>query len=245
MKETRQALKRYLGLSYYKKPPGDQWFDGYIYQKIIILKEFQSCFSCSKCKALANDRPNQTRKDHLPKTKNHRTKIKDNRPKTKDQRPETKDQRPKTKDQRPETKDQRPETRDQRPKSKVQRPETRDQSPKTKDQRPKPKTKPNKDQRPKTKDQRPKTKVQRSKTRDQRPETRHQRPNQIKTKDQRPNQRCGLVFGLVLFGLVSGLCLVWSLVLCHHELDFRVKAEWHFSATSHGKGVCDGIRGHL
>ena len=31
--------------------------------------------------------------------------------------------------------------------------------------------------------------------------------------------------------------------LCHHELDFGVKAKWHFSATSHGKGACDGIGG--
>ena len=31
--------------------------------------------------------------------------------------------------------------------------------------------------------------------------------------------------------------------LCHHELDFSVKAEWHFSATSHGKGACDGLGG--
>ena len=31
--------------------------------------------------------------------------------------------------------------------------------------------------------------------------------------------------------------------LCHHELDFDVKAEWHFSATSHGKGACDGLGG--
>ena len=25
--------------------------------------------------------------------------------------------------------------------------------------------------------------------------------------------------------------------------DFGVKAEWHFSATSHGKGACDGVGG--
>ena len=31
--------------------------------------------------------------------------------------------------------------------------------------------------------------------------------------------------------------------LCHHKDDFRVKAEWHFSATSHGKGACDGLGG--
>ncbi len=29
--------------------------------------------------------------------------------------------------------------------------------------------------------------------------------------------------------------------LCYHEADFRVPAEWHFSATSHGKGACDGV----
>ena len=31
--------------------------------------------------------------------------------------------------------------------------------------------------------------------------------------------------------------------LCHHEEDFGVKAEWHFLATSHGKGACDGLGG--
>ena len=29
--------------------------------------------------------------------------------------------------------------------------------------------------------------------------------------------------------------------LCLHESDFGIPAEWHFSATSHGKGACDGI----
>lgn len=33
--------------------------------------------------------------------------------------------------------------------------------------------------------------------------------------------------------------------LCHHELDFGISAEWHFSATSHGKGACDGLGGTL
>ena len=31
--------------------------------------------------------------------------------------------------------------------------------------------------------------------------------------------------------------------LCHHASDFGVPAEWHFSATSHGKGACDGVGG--
>ena len=31
--------------------------------------------------------------------------------------------------------------------------------------------------------------------------------------------------------------------LCHHKVDFGVYAEWHFSATSHGKGACDGLGG--
>ena len=31
--------------------------------------------------------------------------------------------------------------------------------------------------------------------------------------------------------------------LCHHQNDFGIKAEWHFSATSHGKGACDGLGG--
>jgi len=28
---------------------------------------------------------------------------------------------------------------------------------------------------------------------------------------------------------------------CSHEADFGINAEWHFSATSHGKGACDGV----
>lgn len=31
--------------------------------------------------------------------------------------------------------------------------------------------------------------------------------------------------------------------LASFEKDFNVKAEWHFFATSHGKGACDGIGG--
>ena len=31
--------------------------------------------------------------------------------------------------------------------------------------------------------------------------------------------------------------------LCNHEIDFGVPAEWHFFATSHGKGPCDGVGG--
>lgn len=31
--------------------------------------------------------------------------------------------------------------------------------------------------------------------------------------------------------------------LSHHEDDFNIKAEWHFHATSHGKGACDGVGG--
>lgn len=34
--------------------------------------------------------------------------------------------------------------------------------------------------------------------------------------------------------------------LCYHEEDFDgVKAEWHFYATSHGKGACDGVGGTI
>ena len=31
--------------------------------------------------------------------------------------------------------------------------------------------------------------------------------------------------------------------LCLHKADFGITAEWHFSATSHGKGACDGLEG--
>lgn len=33
--------------------------------------------------------------------------------------------------------------------------------------------------------------------------------------------------------------------LCYHNEDFDVEAEWHFFATSHGKGPCDGVGGTL
>ena len=33
--------------------------------------------------------------------------------------------------------------------------------------------------------------------------------------------------------------------LCHHKDDFDIYAEWHFSATSHGKGACDGLGGTI
>lgn len=33
--------------------------------------------------------------------------------------------------------------------------------------------------------------------------------------------------------------------LCHHKVDFNIEAEWHFFATSHGKGPCDGVGGTL
>ena len=31
--------------------------------------------------------------------------------------------------------------------------------------------------------------------------------------------------------------------MCHHEVDFGVPAEWHYFATSDGKGPCDGVGG--
>jgi len=31
--------------------------------------------------------------------------------------------------------------------------------------------------------------------------------------------------------------------LCHHAQDFGIPAEWHFFATSHGKGACNGVGG--
>ena len=33
--------------------------------------------------------------------------------------------------------------------------------------------------------------------------------------------------------------------LCYHKADFGIEAEWHFFATSHGKGACDGVGGIL
>lgn len=29
--------------------------------------------------------------------------------------------------------------------------------------------------------------------------------------------------------------------LMYHERDFNIQAEWHFHATAHGKGPCDGL----
>lgn len=33
--------------------------------------------------------------------------------------------------------------------------------------------------------------------------------------------------------------------VAHHQIDFGLKAEWHFFATSHGKGPSDGLGGTL
>lgn len=33
--------------------------------------------------------------------------------------------------------------------------------------------------------------------------------------------------------------------LTHHQNDFGCQAKWHFFATSHGKGHCDGVGGSL
>jgi hypothetical protein len=33
-------------------------------------------------------------------------------------------------------------------------------------------------------------------------------------------------------------------IICHNE-NFGVPAEWHFSATSHGKSACDGVGSNL
>ena len=33
--------------------------------------------------------------------------------------------------------------------------------------------------------------------------------------------------------------------LLHHEMDLGIPAKWHFHATAHGKGPCDGIGGNL
>jgi hypothetical protein len=33
--------------------------------------------------------------------------------------------------------------------------------------------------------------------------------------------------------------------LCNHFNDFGIHAEWHFFATSHGKGPCDGVGGSI
>ena len=33
--------------------------------------------------------------------------------------------------------------------------------------------------------------------------------------------------------------------LCYHEADFGIHAEWHFFATLHGKGACDGVGGRI
>ena len=33
--------------------------------------------------------------------------------------------------------------------------------------------------------------------------------------------------------------------LCHHQADFGFSAEWHFFATSYGKGPCDGLGGTI
>ena len=33
--------------------------------------------------------------------------------------------------------------------------------------------------------------------------------------------------------------------LCNHYSDFNINTDWNFFATSHGKGICDGVGGHV
>lgn len=48
---------RDLNCSFYKKPPGDQWFDGYEGQDIILLEEFHTCFKACQFKTLCDPLP--------------------------------------------------------------------------------------------------------------------------------------------------------------------------------------------
>ena len=48
---------------------------------------------------------------------------------------------------------------------------------------------------------------------------------------------------LVLSSVLEEMPRQTTTNLCHHSNDFKMEAEWHFFATSHGKSTCDGIGG--
>lgn len=54
---STQKMCKALGYTYWKKPPGHKWFDGYQHQDVLILEEFTSCFSCTKFLTLCDPEP--------------------------------------------------------------------------------------------------------------------------------------------------------------------------------------------
>ena len=59
--KTTSTLKvvQKLGLSYFKKMPSTHWFDGYTGQQVLVLEEFQSCFTCTKFLSMCDPSPPQ------------------------------------------------------------------------------------------------------------------------------------------------------------------------------------------
>ena len=45
------------GIPYYKKPPGNKWFDGYTGQSVMVLEEFRSCLNLSTFLGLTDINP--------------------------------------------------------------------------------------------------------------------------------------------------------------------------------------------
>lgn len=46
-----------LHINYYKKPPGDKWFDGYLGEEVMLLEEFRTCFTLSAFPATVDIKP--------------------------------------------------------------------------------------------------------------------------------------------------------------------------------------------
>ena len=59
--KTTSTLKvlQELELSFFKKMPGTHWFDGYTGQQVLVLEEFQSCFTLTKFLSMCDPHPPQ------------------------------------------------------------------------------------------------------------------------------------------------------------------------------------------
>ena len=62
-----------MSLNYYKKPPSDKWFDGYMDESLIVTEEFRTCFTLSSMLVLVdiNPPPLQVKGGYMPNMATH------------------------------------------------------------------------------------------------------------------------------------------------------------------------------
>ena len=54
---STQKVLNECGLTYFKKPPGNKWFDGYRQQDVLIMEEFTSCLCLTSFLSLCDPEP--------------------------------------------------------------------------------------------------------------------------------------------------------------------------------------------